>query len=118
MEVAPHEGVRDGHDLAEDIVRALGDTYVVVERLAHLLHAVEAFKNGQGDAGLRSLPHDRLQMAADEEIELLIGSSELDIRLQRHRVVPLKERVEKLVNGDGTVGLVALGEVVALSVVC
>ena len=56
-------------------------------------------------------PH---QLAADEEVEELVGAAELDVGLEGDGVVPLAERVEELVDGDRLARLVALGEVVAL----
>ena len=56
-------------------------------------------------------PH---QLAADEEVEELVGAAELDVGLEDDRVVPLAERVEELVDGDRLPRLEALGEVVPL----
>ena len=38
-----------------------------------------------------------LQIAAHGHIELLIGAAQLHIRLHRHRVVALQQRIEKFV---------------------
>ena len=37
------------------------------------------------------------EVAPHEQVEELIGAAQLDIRLERHRVVRLGDRVEKLV---------------------
>jgi hypothetical protein len=42
----------------------------------------------------------RHDVAADVQVEQLIGAPELDVGLQRHRVVRLRQRVEKLVDRD------------------
>ncbi|KAG0735816.1 hypothetical protein G6F24_018585 [Rhizopus arrhizus] len=55
-----------------------------------------------------------LQAAAHQQVELLVGTAKLDVGFQGHRVVALHQRVQGLVDGDGLLGGVALGEVVAL----
>ena len=55
-----------------------------------------------------------LQAAPHQQIELLVGSAELDIGFQRDRVVALDQRIEELVDRDRLLGRVALGEIVAL----
>ena len=54
------------------------------------------------------------QLAAGEQVEELVGAAELDIGLDRHRVVRLRHGIEELVQRDGLLRRVALGEVVAL----
>ena len=63
---------------------------------------------------MRLLPVVSLQLAADQQVELLVGAAELDVRLKRHRVVALRERIEEFVDRDRLLGRVALGEIVAL----
>ena len=55
-----------------------------------------------------------LDVATEQEVELLVGPAELDVGLDRHRVVPLQQRVEQLEHRDRLAGRVALVEVVAL----
>src|SRR6516164_7292670 len=55
-----------------------------------------------------------LQLAPDEQVEFLIRSSQLDVGLQRDRVVALRKRIEELVHGDRLSFAVARGEVLAL----
>ena len=55
-----------------------------------------------------------LELASDQQIEFLIGAAELDIGLERNRVVTLRERVKKFVDRDRLLGGVARGEVLAL----
>ena len=55
-----------------------------------------------------------LQLAADEQVELLVGASQLDVGLEGHRVVALRQRIEELVHGDRLALAVALGKIVAL----
>ena len=114
LDVTPHELVRDRHELAEDFLRRFGDSHIVVERLRHLVDAVEAFEQRGRDDDLRLLAEIALQLAADEQIELLIGAPQLDVGHHRHRVVALHQRVEKLVDRDRLVRPVALAEIVAL----
>ena len=80
--------------------RRLGDADVIAQRLRHLVHAVEALEQRHRHDDLRLLAIGLLQLAADQQIELLIGAAELDIGLQRHRVVALHERIQELVDGD------------------
>jgi len=61
-----------------------------------------------------SSPYSRIRSRPNEEVEGLVGSAHLDVRLERHRVVPLRQRVEELVQPDRQAALVAFGEVVAL----
>ena len=55
-----------------------------------------------------------LDLAAEQQVELLVGAAELDVGLDRHGVVALEQRIEQLEHRDRLVGRVALGEVVAL----
>src|SRR5581483_1154951 len=52
--------------------------------------------------------------AADQQIEFLVGATEFDVSLERNRVVPLRQGVEKLVNGDWFLFLKALVKILAL----
>lgn len=63
---------------------------------------------------MRRLAERLLQLAADEEIELLVVAAEFDIGLEGNRVIALGEGVEEFVNRDGGVIGVAFGEVVPL----
>ncbi len=55
-----------------------------------------------------------LHLAPHEQVELLVGPAQLDVGLQRHRVVGLGQRVQELVHRDGVLRLIALVEVIAL----
>ncbi len=92
----------------------LGDADVVAERLRHLVDAVEAFQQRHRQHHLRFLAVRFLQLPPDQQVELLVGAAELDVGLERHRVVALHQRVQEFVHGDRLPGLVALGEIVAL----
>src|SRR3546814_13436979 len=81
--VAPHQSVRDGHDLAEHLARGITDADVVAEALRHLLHAVEPLKDRHRHDALRLLPRGGLKMSSDQEIELLVGPAELNTRPPR-----------------------------------
>ena len=80
----------------------------------HLLHAVEAFEEGDGEDDLLGLAGVALEVAAAHEVELLVGAAELDVAVEGDGVVALGDGVEELVHGDGLLGLEALGEVLAL----
>ncbi len=47
-----------------------------------------------------SWPYSCLQMAAHQQVELLVGAAQLQVRLQGHRVIALQQRVQKLVQAD------------------
>ena len=55
-----------------------------------------------------------LDVAAQQQVELLVGAAELDVGAHRDRVVALEQRVEQLEHRDRLAAAVALGEVVAL----
>jgi hypothetical protein len=111
---APHQLVADRHDLGEHGVGRLGDADVVALGLGHLVHAVQALQQRHGQDALRLLAVLGLQVAAHQQVELLVGAAQLQVALERHRVVALHQRVEELVHRDGGAALEALGEVVAL----
>ena len=53
---------------------------------------------------LRLLAEVLLQVAAHEEVELLLGAAQLDVGAHGHRVVALGQRVEHLEHRDRLVG--------------
>ena len=55
-----------------------------------------------------------LELAADQEVELLLGGAELEVGPDLDRVPSLHERVEQLVHADRLLGRHPLREVVAL----
>jgi hypothetical protein len=114
LEVAGDEVVGDREGLAVDLLRRVGDGDVVVERLRHLLHAVGALEDGHAEGDLRLEAGGLLEAAPDEQVEKLVRAAELDVRLDHHRVVALRQRVEELVDRDRLAALVSLLEVVPL----
>jgi hypothetical protein len=112
--VLPHQLVVDAHQLAVHLGGRLVDADGVAQRLGHLLHAVEAFENRRHQHDLRLLAVVALQLAAAQQVELLVRAAQLHVALQRHGVVALHHRVEQFVQADGLLGLEALVEVVAL----
>ena len=76
------------------------------------LSGAEQERRRQGDLGLEAVGlHD---VAAREQVVELVGAAQLDVRLDRDRVVGLHERVEELGDRDRLIRRVALREVVAL----
>ena len=73
--------VRNSHQLAELLRRRFGDRDVVVQRLAHLLHAVDADQQRHGQHRLRRLAASSLQGPADQVVEGLVGAAEFEIGL-------------------------------------
>ena len=55
-----------------------------------------------------------LQLAAHQQVELLVGAAEFDVGLKRDRVVALRDGIQQLVHGDRLLLLEALVEVLAL----
>ena len=55
-----------------------------------------------------------LQFAPNEQIEFLVRPPELKVRLQRHRVIALHQRIEQLVHRDGDAAPVASREIFPL----
>ena len=115
LKVAPHEIVRDAHELAEDLPWGLVNADVVAETLGHFLDAVGPLQQGHGDDDLWRLAVSPLEVAANKEVELLVRPSQLDVGLKGHRVVALNQRVEELVDGYRTMVGEAAGEVVPLN---
>ncbi len=112
--VPPHQRVAHRHRLAVHIQRLFGDPDVVPVRLRHLLHAVEPLEQRHGQHHLRRLPVRPLQLAPHQQIKFLVRAAQFDIRLQRHRVIPLRQRIQQLVHRDRLLFLEALVKVLAL----
>src|SRR5688572_6076388 len=114
LDIAPHQFVGDRHQLPENLVRRLGYADVVAERLRHLLLAVQAFEKRHRQDALRLLAVLLLQLATDQEVELLVSAAELDVGFHRDRVIALHQRIEKLMQRDRLLAGEALGKIVAL----
>ena len=112
--VLGHRLVGDAHQLPEHLLRRVGDADVVAQRLAHLPDAVDADQDRHRQDRLRRLAVGRLDVAAEQQVELLVGAAQLDVGLDRHRVVALQQRVEQLERRDRRVRFQPLLEVVAL----
>ena len=91
----------------------VGDADLVAERLAHLLLAVEPGEDRHRHHDLRRLAVAGLDLAAEHQVEELVGAADLDVGLAPDRVVGLHQRVEQLEHRDRAVVADALGEVVA-----
>ena len=101
--VGPHQLVGDGHQLAEHLLGRFGDADVVAQALGHFALAVEPDEDGHGQHDLRWLAVFALDVAADQQIEFLLGGAEFDIGFESHGVVSLQQRIEQLVDGDGQI---------------
>ena len=112
--VLAHDRVGDAHQLAEHLLRRVGDADVVAVGLAHLPHPVGAREDRHRQDRLRRLAVGGLHVAAEQQVELLVGAAELDVGLDRDRVVALEHRVEQLERRDRLRVGHPLGEVVAL----
>ena len=110
-EVLLHHRIRHLLQLGVHRERVVAQAHGVAQALAHLLHAVEAGQDRQQHAELGALAEVALQIAPHRHVELLIGAAQLEIGLDRNRVVALQQRVEELVQGDRRAGAVAVGEI-------
>ncbi len=116
LEEPEDDVVADLHRLPEHRLGRLLDADVVVGALAHLLAdddavldaRVRPLEDGRRHDDLRALAVLAHQVAADEEVEELVGPPELHVALERDRVVALQERVEELVLVDGAALVEAL----------
>ena len=123
VEVVQDEMVGDGHDLAVHtlelscdsvgVERALSDSYVVIQALAHLLPAIGADKERDKEHLLRMLPHALLHFPAQQAVESLVCASELDIGFDSHRIVALQKRIEHLRQRYGVAGTVSSAEILS-----
>src|SRR5215472_4999158 len=89
--ILPHQLIGDRHQLAVHLRRRLLDADRIVQRLRHLLHAVQALQDRGHQDDLWLLPEVTLQIAPAHEVELLIRAAQLHIALQRYGVVPLRD---------------------------
>ena len=111
--VVRHELVVDRHNFSVDLARRVhepdrGRRF----RFVHLV-AVESFQHRDDENGLWRLAEHLLQLPARENVEELVGSPEFDVGLDRDRVVRLQERVEKVLDGDGSLLFDSLAELLA-----
>jgi len=72
------------------------------------------FEQRHRQDALRLLAVFLLQVSAHQQVELLVGTAEFQVGLQRHRVVALHQRVQQLVDGDRAAGAETLCKVVTL----
>ena len=71
------------HQLAEHLLGRIGHADVVAERLAHPPLAVEPGQDRHREHRLRLLAVGLLDVAAEQQVELLVGAAELDVRAAR-----------------------------------
>ena len=117
-EPAPHQIVADRQHLGEHGVGRLGDADVVVLALGHLLDAVQAFEQRHGQDALWLLAVLLLQVAAHQQVELLVGAAQFQIALERDTVIALHQRVQEFVHADRHARGEAVVEIVALHHAC
>jgi hypothetical protein len=87
---------------------------VVGQRLRHLALAVRAHQERHGEDHLRSLAVGGLDRAAHQQVELLVGSPQLDVRPDGDGVVTLQDGVQQLEQRHRLARAPAPGEVLAL----
>ena len=109
-----HGLVGDAHRLPEHFLRRLVDPDVVTQRLRHFHPPVGAHQQRHRQNHLRALAEPLLHLAAHNQVEQLVGSPQLHVRLDRYRIVGLQQRIHELHHGNGTFGREPLGEIVPL----
>src|ERR1700712_4892501 len=114
FEVTPHQCVGNGNQLAVHDARGFLDADIVTQGFGHLLHAIQPLEQRHGQHALRLLTVGTLQLAPHQQVELLIGTTKLDVRAQGDRVIALHQRIKKLMDSDRLVRLVTLVEIIAL----
>jgi hypothetical protein len=65
-----------------------------------------------------SWPYEPLDFARHEQVELLLRGADLDVGVQRHRVVALRKRIHELNQTDGASRFVAFFEIVRAPSIC
>ena len=78
------------------------------------LNAVETFEQGHDHDDLLRLAFFLLEIAADEDIEELVGAAEFDVGADFHGVPALHDGVLEFVEADFLAGVDAVAEVLAL----
>ena len=91
---------------------------VVVERLAHLLHAVGPGEDGHRDRHLGLEAVLPLDVASHQQVEFLVRPSQLDVGPDGDGIHRLGERVEEFVDADRFSRLVPAFEIVPLEHAC
>jgi hypothetical protein len=112
--VSGHEVIGDGHDFAEHIVGSIADADVVAVGLGHFLYAVGAFEEGHGEDDLLGHIFGLLHIAADEDIEELVGAAEFDIGFDLDGVPALHDGILDFVEADFLFRGEAIFKVIAL----
>ncbi len=110
--IAPHQIVRNGHDLAEHGGGRLVNADIVAVGFRHLAHAVGAFQQGHGQNALGFQAVVGLKGAAHQQVEFLVRAAHFHIRFQADGVVALAQGVEKFVDGNGALLAEALFKIV------
>ena len=99
--VAEHQLVGNLHRFAELFVRRFIDADVIAEGLAHFLYAVETFQERRREHDLLLLSVFFLEIAAHQQVEFLIATSQFHVRFESYRVVALHDRIQQFVYRNG-----------------
>src|SRR5439155_23273941 len=97
-----------------DLLWPLADADVVAQRLRHRLLSVEALEEREDPYVLRLLTVGLLDLPAEEQVEQLVGASDLHVGSNGDGVIRLVERVEDLVRAYWRAGFEPVGEILAL----
>ena len=100
-----HRLVGEAQRLAVLLLRRLGHADVVAQRLGHLLDPVGPRQDRHRQDRLLGLAVGALDVAAEQQVERLVGAAELDVGVDRDRVVALQQRVQRLEDRDRLAGL-------------
>ena len=113
-----HQFIGNGHDFAEHIVRFIGKANVITVALRHLLNAIGAFEQRQGETNLRFLVHLLHELTTGKQVEQLVGAAQFNIGIDAYRIVGLHGGIEELVQADRLIVVVALRKIVTLKDAC
>ncbi|MNC34572.1 hypothetical protein D3C75_830100 [compost metagenome] len=109
-----HQLIGNGHGFAEYFPGLFINADVVAQAFAHFVDAVQPLQKRHGHDYLGRHSVLLLQRSAHQQIEGLVRSAQLHIRLQRNGVIPLHQRVKELMDMDGLAAGVALLEIIPL----
>ena len=111
--VARHQLVADAHELPKHRRRRVGERDIVAEALAHFLMSVEPLEDRHRHRDLAGHALFVLKIAADHDVEKLVGAAEFHIGFDHHGVPALHDRVLDFVGADGLAFVEPVAEILA-----
>lgn len=112
--VGGHGVVGDAHDFAVHVVGVVVDADVVAVGFGHFFATIEADEDGEGHDDLLGLALFFLAVAADEDVEELVGAAEFDVGLDFDGIPALHDGVLEFVEANFLGFFDAVAEIFAL----